>query len=329
MSSLHSQAILVTGGAGFIGSHLCKKLVAQGMRVIALDNFNSYYSPRLKRKNIQSLQGNPLFTLIEGSFLEDETLAAIFTHKIDSVVHLGAQAGVRESLAHPQKYYEVNVIGTLKLLEQVRQYQVQNFILASSSSVYGNAQTVPFLENQTLLPVSPYGSSKKAAEDVCRLYASLYGIPTTVLRFFTVYGPHGRPDMLPWLFTDAILHHRQITRYGSGRTTRDYTYIGDIVSGIEAALQHPFSFEIFNLGGSHPISLNAAIHTIESITGKKANILEKPIPDGEAMATFADTTHARRLLNWKAKTSFEEGMKKFVKWFRSEVLTANAELDMS
>jgi UDP-glucuronate 4-epimerase len=312
--------ILVTGAAGFIGSHVSRKLCQNGIGVIGLDNYNDYYNPANKKRNVESLENDfpELFTMRRGDILDEALLTELFaSEKFDKVCHLAARAGVRPSIADPFLYEEVNIRGTLNLLEQSRICNVKNFVYASSSSVYGNCSNLPFNEELKLKPISPYASTKLTNENDAFVYSKLHGLPTIGLRFFTVYGPCGRPDMAPWLFTEAILKDRPIKKFGNGETSRDYTFIDDIVSGVVAALNLKTDCEVFNLGNSQTVSLNKFISTIEKITGKTANINQHPMQPGDVSHTYADTTKAKKLLGYNPKTSIEEGMERFIDWYRS------------
>jgi len=312
------QVFLVTGGAGFIGSSLIEKLVSNNnWKIICLDNLNDYYSPARKKNNLELFSNKDNFVFYKTDITDYKSLESIFKkHKIDKIIHLAARAGVRASIKQPLLYQKVNVEGTLNLLELARKYKVPYFIFGSSSSVYGDQNKVPFSETDPCNhPISPYAATKKAAELLCCTYAHLYDINITALRFFTVYGPKGRPDMAPYLFTKAILGDKVIYKFGDGTTRRDYTYIDDIVDGIIKAINKPFSYEIINLGNNKPITLNKFIQTIENVTDKKARIKQKPIPEGDVMQTYADISMAKRLLNWQPTTDIESGMKKFVEWY--------------
>lgn len=307
------RKVLITGNAGFIGSNLTKKLLELNYQIAGIDNFNDYYNPSIKEKNIAEFSKTN-FTQYRADIVNREPIEAIFTKfQPETVIHLAARAGVRPSLLNPELYYQVNVIGTKNLLELSKKYAVKQFIFASSSSVYGNQTKIPFSETDQLTkPVSPYATTKLEAERLCQEYK----IPTTVLRFFTVYGPRGRPDMAPYLFTKAILNNQPITRFGDGSTSRDYTYIDDTVSGIISAIDRPLAFEIINLGNNQPVSLNQFITTIEELTGKKAIIEEKPRHPADVPQTFADIAKAKKLLYWQPKTDLKTGLSKFLEWFK-------------
>lgn len=310
------MVVLVTGGAGFIGSNLCDKLLEQGEEVICVDNFNDYYNPERKRENIKSAQLNPNFKLYEADIRDKNALDHVFKEDIEVVVHLAARAGVRPSIADPQLYEDVNIRGTLNLLEQARINGVNQFIFGSSSSVYGNAKNVPFSEDQdTSKPVSPYAATKKAGETLCHTHHHLYGINVTCLRFFTVYGPRGRPDMAPYLFTDAIYKEQPLIMFGDGSARRDYTYIDDIISGILKSLETSLSFEIINLGNSNTVTLKEFISIIERVVGKDAIIKNAPDQAGDVQITHADITKAREILNWSPTTNVNQGMEMFFRWY--------------
>jgi UDP-glucuronate 4-epimerase len=315
--------ILVTGCAGFIGSHTTKALLKKGYRVIGVDNLNDYYNPKWKQQNLKQFEHEDNFTFYRLDITHQKDLEKVFKQaqeqeqKIDKIVHLAARAGVRPSIKQPLLYEKVNVGGTLNLLELAREYQVPHFIFASSSSVYGNQKKVPFSETDPVnQPVSPYAATKKAGEMLCYTYAHLYNIKTTCLRFFTVYGPAGRPDMAPYLFTKAILEGKLINKFGDGTTKRDYTYIDDIVAGILAVVKKQFEFEIFNLGNNQPVSLNEFIGLLEKITGKKAKINQMGMQPGDVEITYADIEKAQKLLGYEPRTSFKDGLTQFVQWYR-------------
>ena len=312
------KMILVTGGAGFIGSHVCDKLLTLDHKVVCLDNFNDYYDPQIKRKNISHNLENPNYFLEEVDIIDVDNLKKIFLkHKINKVIHLAARAGVRPSIKEPQLYFDVNVSGTQNLLDLSRQYNVKTFIFGSSSSVYGNNKKIPFSEEDKVdNQVSPYAATKKCGEVLCNSYSQLFDINIVCLRFFTVYGPRGRIDMAPYKFTKLISEGKTIEMYGDGSSRRDYTYVEDIVSGIISALDKNYKFEIINLGNFHSIELKKFISIVENTVGKKANIVQKPMPIGDVNITYADISKAKNLLDYKPKTSIEEGMKKFVEWFQ-------------
>ncbi|MFH0943536.1 MAG: GDP-mannose 4,6-dehydratase [Candidatus Beckwithbacteria bacterium] len=308
------MVILVTGNAGFIGSNLTAKLLDLGHRVVGVDNFNDYYDPRVKEKNLAEFKNNSKFTQLKLDILESDKLEAVFReYKPEVVIHLAARAGIRPSLSNPELYRQVNVEGTKNLLKLSQKYQVKQFIFASSSSVYGNQEKTPFSETDKLdKPVSPYAKTKLEAEKLC----INYDLPMTILRFFTVYGAKGRPDMAPYLFTKQILNNQPIIKYGDGSSSRDYTYIDDIVEGIVKAIKNPFKFEIINLGNNQPVSLNEFIRIVEELSGKKAVIKQQPRHPADVRQTYADIAKAKKLLNWQPKTDLETGMKRFIEWYK-------------
>ncbi len=313
---------LVTGGAGFIGSHLADALLARGDEVICVDNFNDYYSPARKRRNIAAALANPRYTLVEGDFRDVEAMERLFaTHKPDKVAHLGAMAGPRPSVERPLLYEEVNVRGTVNLLDLARRHAVQGFVLASTSSVYGTAPT-PWSEDlATDRPLSPYAATKKAAEVLAYTFHNLYQMPTRVVRFFTVFGPRGRPDMTPYVFVDAMIKHKPITLFNAGvGVYRDWTYVDDIVAGVVAALDSDIGFDIFNLGNSSPVQLSDFIALLEKVTDLEAIVDAKPLPAADPPITYANVDKARRLLGFQPKTSLEVGLERFWSWYQAEVL---------
>ncbi len=312
---------LITGGAGFIGSHVGEALLARGDAVVAVDNFNDYYSPARKRRNVAAMQSHPDFHLYEADIRDREALSEIWAQeKPERVVHIAAMAGVRYSIEHPELYQEVNVGGTLNVLEQSRRHGVQNLVLASSSSVYGVDCQAPFREDAPCaLPISPYAATKRAAELLAYTYHHLYGLPCTCLRFFTVYGPRGRPDMAPYLFTDWIYREQPLKLLGDGSARRDFTYIADIVAGVLAAVDADFPYEIINLGNSRTIAIADYIALIEEIVGKRARIVRLPPAAGDVPLTHADISKARRLLGFEPRTPVEVGMERFYAWYREEM----------
>ncbi len=311
--------ILVTGGAGFIGSHLIERLLKEGYEIVCLDNFNDYYNPEIKRSNTKPYLRERNFNLVEADIRDKDTLKKVFEkYKFQKIIHLAAQAGVRLSLKQPNLYVDVNVNGTLNLLELSREYKIKNFIFGSSSSVYGATKEIPFLEEGKLKPISPYGVSKRAGELLCSTYNHLYNLPVTTLRFFTVYGPRQRPDMAIHKFTKLIDEGKEIYLYGNGETSRDYTYISDIVEGIISALNNDFNYEIFNLGNSNPTNLSHLISLIEKNLGKSAKIKYLPEQPGDPYITFADISKSKGMLNYNPKINMEEGIKNFIEWYRNE-----------
>jgi len=308
--------ILVTGGAGFIGSHLVEKLLRDGHDVVILDDFNDFYDPEIKRENIASVSRDVAIHQID--LRDNAAVRSLFrSEKFDAIAHLAARAGVRPSIQQPQLYYDTNVIATLHLLEAARVTGVQRFVFASSSSVYGIGKTVPFSEDLHLTQtISPYAASKIAAEFLCSTYSHLYQLRVLALRYFTVYGPRQRPDLAIHSFTRRIHFGKPIDQFGDGTTRRDYTYIDDIIQGTMAALKYDGAlFDVFNLGESETIQLSDLIAAIESALGKKATINRLPEQPGDVPLTCADISKARRLLGYDPKTAFAEGLPRFVNWF--------------
>lgn len=319
--------ILVTGGAGFIGSHLCERLLSAGHDLAVIDNFNDFYDPLLKRRNIAAVAEAAAatgreFILCEGDIRDGDFVAALFAQeKPEAVIHLAAMAGVRPSIENPLYYEEVNVRGTMHLLEAAREARVRPFIFASSSSVYGNNPKVPFAESDPVdHPISPYAATKKAGELICHTYHHLYGMNVACLRFFTVFGPRQRPDLAINKFTRLILAGKPIPLYGDGSTSRDYTFIGDIVDGVEKALAWVCAdearYDIFNLGGSRPVELRRLVEVIETESGKKAVIERLPMQPGDVERTYADLAKSAAILGYRPTTSIEEGIRAFVSWYR-------------
>jgi UDP-glucuronate 4-epimerase len=308
--------ILVTGGAGFIGSLLVEKLLARGHEVAILDDFNDFYDPQIKRANVASVAGDVAIHRVD---LRDSGAVNLLFHreKFDAIVHLAARAGVRPSIQHPQLYYDTNVGGTLHLLEAARQTGIEQMIYASSSSVYGVSKTAPFSEDLHLTQtISPYAATKIAGEFLCSTYSHLYRMRIVALRFFTVYGARQRPDLAIHQFTKKILAGEPIDQFGDGTTRRDYTYIDDIIQGVMAALDYQGpAFDIFNLGESETIQLKDLIGAIENAVGRKAKINRLPEQPGDMPMTCADISKARKLLGYNPTTPFSVGLPKFVDWF--------------
>ena len=307
---------LVTGGAGFIGSHLVEKLLAAGHNVSILDDFNDFYDPQIKRANISAVAKD--IAVHDVDLRDGEKVAEVFRReKFDAVAHLAARAGVRPSIQQPQLYYDTNVGGTLHLLEGARMSGVQRFIFASSSSVYGAAKKVPFSEEEHLTQtLSPYAATKIGSEFLCSTYSHLYKMRIIALRYFTVYGARQRPDLAIHQFTRKIHAGEPIDQFGDGTTRRDYTYIDDIIQGTMAALKYDGPiFDVFNLGESETIQLKDLIAAIEKALGKKAKINRLPEQPGEMPLTYANISKARKLLGYDPKTKFEYGLPRFVDWF--------------
>jgi UDP-glucuronate 4-epimerase len=316
------MAILITGGAGFIGSHIVEALLARGDEVVILDDFNDYYDPAVKERNLAAVRNQPGLRLVRGDIADEATIAAAFDARpIHAVMHLAARAGVRPSLRNPLLYERVNFQGTLLLLEASRQAEVERFIFASSSSVYGDSATVPFREDDPAdRPISPYAATKRASEMLCHTYHHLYGLPVACMRLFTVYGPRQRPDLAIHAFMRKIWAGQPISVFGDGASARDYTFVSDIVDGFLAALDHlrPFDYELFNLGNSHPVQLNALIHLIEKALGRAATVEPAPEQPGDVRLTYADISKSKRLLGYQPHVSIEEGIERFGAWFLRE-----------
>ncbi len=314
--------ILVTGGAGFIGSHLCSQLLKEEHSVICLDNFDSFYDPDIKLKNVEEVRkAYPgRFSLITGDIRSPDHLQEIFKkNKIDTVIHLAARAGVRPSISDPVLYEDVNIRGTITLLEACKIYGVKDFVFASSSSVYGENQRIPFSEDDhDLKPISPYGVTKMAGELICYSYHHLYKFNISCLRIFTAYGPRQRPEMAIHKFTRLIDLGKEIPVYGDGSSRRDYTYIDDLIEGIMAAIRKNSGFEIYNLGESQTTSIRELIQLIEEFLSKKANIKTLDPQPGDVSITYADITKAVRMLGYQPKIKIEEGIKRFVSWYKKK-----------
>jgi UDP-glucuronate 4-epimerase len=310
---------LVTGGAGFIGSHVCERLLAAGHAVWAFDDLNSFYNPQLKRRNLRDLQAlaKP-FEFVQGDVVDRAALEDLFTGgKFDQVIHLAARAGVRPSLAEPALYQRVNVEGTVNVLEATRMHGVKKITIASSSSVYGVNAKVPFAESDPIFSaISPYAASKLACEALGHVYHHLYGLDVAVLRFFTVYGPRQRPDLAIHKFAQLISAGKSIPVFGDGHTARDYTYITDILDGVIACTQKEFGFDIFNLGESQTVTLSQLIELLESALGQKAILDPQPAQPGDVPITFADVSKARAKLGYHPRVKIADGIPLFVDWFR-------------
>lgn len=311
---------MVTGGAGFIGSHLASRLLGEGHRVVIVDDFNDFYDPAIKRRNIQRVQAAGNVVVHELDITDKPALDKIFAaQRYDAVVHLAARAGVRPSIQRPQLYVQTNVAGTMNVLECMRTIGLKKLVFASSSSVYGVNAKLPFSESDPIFkPISPYAATKLAGEALCHTYHHLYNFDVTCLRFFTVYGPAQRPDLAINKFTRLITADKPIELFGDGSTRRDYTFVDDIVDGIMACVRGKFGYEIINLGDSNTVELRYLIELLERALGKKATINRRPEQPGDVPVTFADIAKARRLLDYEPKIKIEQGIEKFVEWFRSQ-----------
>ncbi|MFQ5577083.1 MAG: NAD-dependent epimerase/dehydratase family protein [Anaerolineae bacterium] len=309
----------MTGGAGFIGSSLTDVLLKRGDEVIAIDNFNDYYSPARKRANVAPFAGHPRYTLYETDFRNRQAVEDIFAqHKPQAVAHIGAMGSVRYSVKHPHLYAEVNINGTLNVLDAAQQVRVENFIFASTSSVYGQTRKIPFVETDpTDRPLAPYPATKKAGEVLCHAYHNMHGLNVTALRFFNVYGPKGRPDMMPFMVMESLARNKPITLFDNGQMHRDWTHIDDIISGVVAAIDRPMGYEIINLGRGEPVLMSDFVQLAEEIVGKPATINVTPAPLSEPKITYANVDKARRLLDYNPQTSIVEGLNRFWAWYQT------------
>lgn len=317
----------VTGAAGFIGSHLSEILLDRGDVVVGLDNLNDYYDPERKRRTLAAIAADPeradRFVFVEGDIRERVLLEHLFHgHRPQAVAHLAAMAGVRASVNNPHLYYDVNLTGTLNLLEAARQQQDVSFVFASTSSVYGRTEEIPFVEsNCSDRPLAPYPASKRAAEMLGHAYHHLHGQNFTALRFFTVYGPRNRPDMMAHKLLDNIFAGRKVPLYNNGHLYRDWTYVSDIVAGIVAALDCPLGYEVLNLGRGEPVLLADFVHHVEEVSGHKCSLEPAPMVDADVYRTYADISRARQLLSYDPKVSVQEGVQHLWQWYQCEVLS--------
>ncbi len=319
------KTYLVTGGAGFIGSSLAKNLLDEGNKVVVIDNFCDFYNPKVKESNVKELLENDNFKLYRNDIRDREAVAKIFNeNNIDVVVHLAAMAGVRPSIENPVLYQEVNCMGTQNILEEMKSHNLKNLVMASSSSVYGNCKEVPFREDMIVdFAISPYAATKKANEVMTHVYHKLFNMNVIMLRFFTVYGPKQRPDLAINKFTRLMLENKEIPMFGDGTTSRDYTYIDDIVDGIKRSCNYVLEkenvYEILNLGNSSPVSLKEMIHTIGEVVGVEPKINQLPMQPGDVERTFADVSKAKTLIGYEPKTSFRQGIQNFVNWYKENI----------
>jgi UDP-glucuronate 4-epimerase len=320
-----SARILVTGAAGFVGSHVSAMLLSRGDEVVGVDNFDPYYSASRKWENIAEVRAGPggsRFTLVQADVRDREHLARVLATGFDAVAHLAALAGVRASVERPYDYVDVNVNGSLSLLDAARRASVRNFVLVSTSSVYGNASP-PFVETDPAdRPLAPYAASKRAAEMLCHSYHHIHGLSCTAVRLFTACGPRNRPDMMAYKVLDSIFTGREIPLFGAGEMLRDWTYVEDVARGIVAALDRPLGYEIINLGRGHPVRLREFIDAMEELAGRKANLAPAPRVDSDALATGADTAKARRLLGFEPRVSVKEGVERLYQWYVDRIATA-------
>ncbi len=312
----------ITGGAGFIGSTLSQKLIEKGDKVVAIDNFCEFYNPNIKENNVKQLLQNENFKLYRGDIRDRQAIKKIFDeNKIDIVMHLAAMAGVRPSIENPILYQEVNCMGTQNILEEMKEHHVKNGVFASSSSVYGNCKEVPFREDMVVdFAISPYAATKKANEVMAHVYHKLFNMNIIMLRFFTVYGPKQRPDLAINKFTRLMLEGKEIPMFGDGTTSRDYTYIDDIVDGIIKSCQYCMDnkevYEILNIGNSSPTTLKEMINTIGQALGIEPKIKQLPMQPGDVDRTYADVSKAKKLIGYEPKTTFKQGIENFVKWYK-------------
>lgn len=313
---------LITGGAGFIGSSLADKLLSEGKKVVVIDNFCDFYNPEIKENNIKHNLNNQNYKLYKADIRDKEEVSRIFNeNNIDVVIHLAAMAGVRPSIENPVLYQDVNCMGTQNILEEMKKHNCKKLVMASSSSVYGNCKEVPFKEDMIVdFAISPYAATKKANEVMTHVYHKLFEFNVIMLRFFTVFGERQRPDLAINKFTRLMLEDKPIPMFGDGTTSRDYTYIGDIVQGIENSIKYVEEntnvYEVLNLGNSSPVTLKEMINTIAKVLNVKPKIEQLPMQPGDVDRTFADVSKAKKLIGYEPKTSFEEGIEKFVNWYK-------------
>ena len=315
----------MTGAAGFIGSWLTERLLERGDEVVGFDNFDPFYDRAFKERNLAAVRGNAAFRLVEGDLRDRSDVLAVFADgAFDTVVHLAAKAGVRPSLADPAGYYETNLIGTSNLLEAMREAGCRRLVFASSSSVYGNNHKVPFHEDDRVdAPISPYAATKKAGEELCHVYHAVHGFSILALRFFTAYGPRQRPEMAIHAFTRRLFAGDPIPVFGDGSMERDFTYIDDVVNGVVSAVDHVMeteTFAILNLGESEPIRLSRLVSALERATGREAVIDRLQVPPGDVDRTFADVSRARQLLGYQPRVGIDDGLRRFVEWYRRTML---------
>jgi UDP-glucuronate 4-epimerase len=315
------KTILVTGAAGFIGSHTAQILLERGDRVVGLDNLNDYYDPARKRTNLRELSATPgaaeRFTFVEGDIRDRALVRKLFAeHAFTAVAHLAAMAGVRVSVEDPWLYYDVNLTGTLNLLDAAREHEKPNFVLASTSSAYGNTQQVPFIETDSAdRPLAPYPASKRSAELLGHSYHHIHGLDFTALRFFTVYGPRGRPDMLAYKLLDAMRLQQPMPLYNGGQMHRDWTFVSDIVQGVVAATDRRLGYEVINIGRGEPVLLADFVKSMEALAGNRAPVSVEPMMKADVSYTYADISKARRLLGYDPQVSVADGVREFHAWY--------------
>lgn len=315
-SNMAEMKTIITGVAGFVGSRLARRLLDRGDRVVGFDNLNDYYPIEHKQRHLADLKDDPRFTFEKLDLRDVPGMLKLFEkERPDAVAHLGGMAAVRYSVEHPLLYGEVNVQGSVALLDAARRTTQPRCVLASTGSVYGSDTPVPFVETAAAdHPLAPYPASKRSMELMAHAFSHLYGLNITTLRFFNVYGPHGRPDMMPWQWSKQIMKGEALTLYNAGRMKRDWTYIDDIVDGFVAALDQPLKYEILNLGCSNPVENLRFVQVLEELLGRKAKIIDTPTPPSEPLITYADISKARRLLGYEPKVNVEEGLKRFIEW---------------
>lgn len=319
------KTYFITGGAGFIGSTLTKKVLEEGNKVIAIDNFCDFYNPQIKENNIKEFENNSNYKIYRADIRDRQAIKKIFSeNNIDIVMHLAAMAGVRPSIENPTLYQDVNCMGTQNILEEMKEHNIKNLVMASSSSVYGNCKEVPFKEDMVVdFAISPYAATKKANEVMTHVYHKLFNMNVIMLRFFTVYGPKQRPDLAINKFTRLMLEDKEIPMFGDGTTSRDYTYIDDIVDGIikscNYCIKNQEVYEILNIGNSSPVSLKEMIETIGNVLGKEPKIKQYPMQPGDVDRTYADIRKAKELIGYEPKISFEQGITNFVKWYKENI----------
>jgi len=320
-----SKRILLTGAAGFIGSHTAEALLARGDFVLGVDNLNDYYDPLRKQANLAEISASPAgsarFEFVKADIRDRAHMRALFAEgRFDAIVHLAAMAGVRSSVEDPWLYYDVNLAGTLNLLDAAREFNLPNFVFASTSSAYGATKTVPFVETDACdRPLAPYPASKRAAELLGFSYHHLHGLDFTALRFFTVYGPRGRPDMMAYKVFDGMRLEREVPLFNNGQMYRDWTFVEDIVQGVVAATDRRLGYEVINLGRGEPVLLSDFVHSLEQLAGKKAQLVPAPMMDADVALTYADISKAERLLNYAPKVSVEDGVRRFHEWYKLAV----------
>jgi UDP-glucuronate 4-epimerase len=322
---LKNAPILVTGGAGFIGSHLVERLLEDGHSVVAIDNFDTYYDPRIKRRNVATALENRNYRLVEGDIRDSDLFDRLFgEHGFSAVIHLAARAGVLPSIDDPLEYVSVNLDGTTRLLQACRAHKVDRFLFGSSSSVYGNNEKVPFAESDAVdHPISPYAATKKSGEILCHAYHHLFGMKIACLRFFTVYGPRQRPEMAIHKFAARMVRGETIDQFGDGLSARDYTYVSDIVDGVIRALECASGFHIWNLGGSRAIQLGQLIELIGRVFEVKPKVRRLPPQPGDVQRTWADTSLAKHELDWEPQVALEDGLQRFREWLESQTPLAS------